>query len=370
MTATTNSTATLVTVLRAAGRAGIGTCLWGDPGTGKSALVAAVAAADGVCCETVIGSLREPSDFAGLPVVGEAGVRMEPPAWAKRLCEQGCGVAFLDELSTAAPAVQAAMLGVVLDRQVGDLALPRAVQVIAAANPPERAADGWDLTPPLANRLLHIDYAPAAETWIDGMTSGFAVPAGTRIVEPDPARTAASRANVAAFIRTKPDVLDAYPADAAASGRAWPSRRTWTMTAELLALLPADDLDAATVAACGLVGQGAGREYLHWRRNADLPDPAEVLADPSQVAWADLDPSRTWAVLAGVVGYSTGRGTIEAWRQAWQPLAVAADHGRADVAAACARTLLAARPGKATVPKAARRFAGALTDAGLLDGAA
>src|SRR5437899_7586143 len=75
----------LVTVLRAAGRAGVAVCLWGDPGIGKSALIQAAAEADGVPCETVIGSLREPSDFAGLPVVTDDGVRLEPPAWAKRL---------------------------------------------------------------------------------------------------------------------------------------------------------------------------------------------------------------------------------------------------------------------------------------------
>lgn len=67
---------------------------------------------------------------------------------AKRLHEAGAGYLFLDELSTAPPAVQAAMLGVALERRVGDLVLPRAVQVVAAANPPERAADGWDLSPP------------------------------------------------------------------------------------------------------------------------------------------------------------------------------------------------------------------------------
>ena len=52
--------------------------LWGAP-----ALMDADG--NGVPCETVIGSLREPSDFAGLPVVTDDGVRLEPPAWAKRL---------------------------------------------------------------------------------------------------------------------------------------------------------------------------------------------------------------------------------------------------------------------------------------------
>jgi len=51
-----------------------------------------------VPCETQIGSLREPSNFAGLPVVTDDCVRLEPPSWAKRLIVSfsgpGC-VAFI-----------------------------------------------------------------------------------------------------------------------------------------------------------------------------------------------------------------------------------------------------------------------------------
>src|SRR6202035_719206 len=55
----------------------------------------------GVRCEAVIGSLREPSDFAGLPVVTDDGVRLEPPAWEKRLQAAQAGYLFIDELSTS-----------------------------------------------------------------------------------------------------------------------------------------------------------------------------------------------------------------------------------------------------------------------------
>lgn len=72
----------LLTVLRAAGRAGVPTLLWGAPGIGKSSLLHALARAEGLPMETVIASLREPSDFAGLPVIRETGVDLAPPAWA------------------------------------------------------------------------------------------------------------------------------------------------------------------------------------------------------------------------------------------------------------------------------------------------
>ncbi len=357
----------LVTVLRAA--AGVAVCLWGDPGIGKSSLIQAAAAADGVPCEIVIGSLREPSDFAGLPVVADDGVRLEPPAWAKRLHDAQAGYLFIDELSTSPPAVQAAMLGVALERRIGDLVLPRAVQVVAAANPPERAADGWDLSPPLANRFLHISYTPEVDRWIDGMTAGFSLPAIGHVAQPSRERRAIARTNAAAFIRCRPTLLDAFPANPSASGRAWPSRRTWTMIADVLALLDEGDADAAYIAASGLVGEGAAVEYLTWRREADLPDPAVVVADPKSVSWRSLDPSRVWAILAGVVGYSTGRGTVESWREGWAPLAEAAEQGKGDVAAACARTLLIARPPNVRPPHEVRAFIGVLSDADLLNAA-
>jgi hypothetical protein len=97
--------------------------------------------------------------------------------------------------------------------------------------------------------------------------------------------------------------------------------------------------------------------------------PAVVVADPGSVSWRTLDPSRVWAILAGVVGYSTGRGTIEAWREGWRPLATAAEMGKGDVAAACARTLLIARPPNARPPTEVRAFIGVLRDAGLLSAA-
>lgn len=119
--------------------------LWGAPGTGKTSVIRAMADAANWPCETVIASIREPSDFAGLPIVNrsdasaaDARVDFAPPRWAVRLAAAGHGLVFFDEISTAPPAVQAALLRVVLERTVGDLALPDAVSVAAAANPPSR----------------------------------------------------------------------------------------------------------------------------------------------------------------------------------------------------------------------------------------
>lgn len=356
----------LLTVMRAAGRAGVAVLLRGKPGIGKSSLLQALADAEGIPMETVIASLREPADFAGLPVVQDTGVELAAPAWAVRLAGVDDGYLFLDELTTAPPAVQAAALRVVLDRVVGDLTLPRGVRIVAAANPPEQAADGWDLAAPMANRFLHIDHEPATDDWIDGMTTGFQVPASGRVLDYSPLLRAASRAQVASFIRTRPDLLHDLPHDDAASGRAWPSHRTWTMTADVLAFLDPGDTPANLLAATGLVGEGAATEFIAWRSLNDLPDPADVLADPESVPWDTLEPSRAWATLTAVTAYATADGTKAGWTAAWAPLAVAATAGLQDVAAANARALLKSRPTGTRPPASARAFLAILTDAGLI----
>ena len=184
------SLATTVTVIDAAARAGTAVLLWGDPGMGKSAVVRALAAADQVPLETLIGSQREPVDIAGWPVVSEGQVQtLAMPDWAKRLLDVG-GYLFMDELTTCSASTQAAMLTVALDRRVGNVKLPDTVRVVAAANYPDRSAGGVDLTAPMANRFLHIDFKPTVEEWLTGMRTDFKSLPATRAVAADELRIA------------------------------------------------------------------------------------------------------------------------------------------------------------------------------------
>src|SRR5262245_53543086 len=208
--------------------------LWGSPGTGKTSLVRALGEALGWPVEIVIGSIREPADFAGLPVVAGGSVELAPPSWARRLADAAIGLLFLDELTTAPPAVQAAMLRVVLERVVGDLALPEDVRVVAAANPPNEAADGWELAAPLANRLVHLDWPVDATAVAQGLAVGFPAPPPVSTREPTPAQDAVARAAVAAFLQVRPGLTLQVPSSAAVS-RGWPSPRSWEAVSTLLA---------------------------------------------------------------------------------------------------------------------------------------
>jgi len=344
------------TALAVAVGARVPVLLWGGAGLGKSSAVREMAAAAGLACETVIASIREPSDFAGLPIVAQDGqtVSLAPPSWAQRLAAADSGVLFLDEISTAPPAVQAALLRVVLERTVGDLALPEDVSVVAAANPPEQAADGWDLSPPLANRFCHLDWDLQAGEWADGILAGFAQPAVPALLaETMRAEVTAARAAVGAFVSARPQLLYAHPGNEAASGRAWPSPRSWDMAARLLAAAQVSGA-AGTVTAllvAGAVGPGAAAEFLAWREDLDLPDPETVLRDPASFRLPDRG-ARAYAALAGVTAAVIANNTAPRWEAAWRAIAAATGGSQSDIAVAAVRSLIAHRPDGAVPPAA------------------
>jgi MoxR-like ATPase len=347
--------------------AGVPVLLWGSPGTGKTSAVCALGDALGWPVEVVIGSIREPSDFAGLPVVISGAVRLAPPAWAQRLCAAERGLLFLDELTTAPPAVQAAMLRVVLERVVGDVTLPAAIRVVAAANPPEQAADGWELAPPLANRLVHVDWPVEAKRVAQGLAVGFPRPTFAGLDQPpEQAIALSARAAVAAFLQVRPALVLQVPSTAASASRGWPSPRSWEAVAKLLAAceVARASAEARAVLVTGAVGEGPGLEFLSWLEHADLPDPEIVLADPDSFTMPERS-DRAFAALTAVAAVAVARGDHSSWSAAWRVVARAADTVP-DVATLVARTLAKHRPDGAQLPAEVLELVPVLRAAGLL----
>jgi hypothetical protein len=348
--------------------------LWGEPGIGKSAGIEQLAAGLGCPLETVIASVHEPSDFAGLPIVGDdpatTGVPMAPPDWAVRLRRTRHGLLFFDELSSAPPAVQAALLRVVLERRVGSLVLPEPVRIVAAANPPSSAADGWHLSPPLANRFVHLHWTHDPRTVARGMTGTwpqFTVPVVDRAKVPG--AVARARGAVSGFLTARPGLVHHLPGDAESRGRAWPSPRTWEMALKLLATGYATGAGHEAVAAAltGAVGDGAGMEFLSYLENLDLPDPDRVLANPDAFALPERG-DRQLAFLIAVVAAVQSHLTRERWEACWAVLAKAVDRGVPDVAARAAVDLAALRDTDWRVPDGIDAFLDLLQLSGALPG--
>ncbi|MET7643520.1 AAA family ATPase [Streptomyces sp. NPDC005426] len=346
--------------------------LWGEPGIGKSAALEQLAAGLGLGLETVIASVHEPSDFAGLPVVGDdpavTGVPMAPPDWAVRLAGRGQGLLFFDELSSAPPAVQAALLRVVLERRVGSLTLPESVRIVAAANPPSSAADGWHLSPPLANRFVHLRWAHDPRTVARGM-AGTWPKAAVPVVDATRTAGAVARARgaVSGFLTARPGLVHHLPSDAESRGRAWPSPRTWDMALRLLATGYATGAGREAVAAAltGAVGDGAGIELLSYLENLDLPDPDRVLADPDAFALPERG-DRQLAFLIAVVAAVQGDLTRGRWEAGWAVLAKAVEAGVPDVAARAAVDLASMRDADWPVPAGIDAFVELLQLSGAL----
>ncbi|WP_019634152.1 AAA family ATPase [Actinomadura atramentaria] len=346
--------------------------LWGEPGIGKSAGLELLADTLDVPLETVIASVHEPSDFAGLPVIGDdpatTGVPMAPPDWAVRVAAAGRGLLFFDELSSAPPAVQAALLRVVLERRVGSLALPGPVRIVAAANPPASAADGWHLSPPLANRFVHLRWTHEPRTVARGLAGTWPAPV-VPVVDPAAAAGAVARARgvVSAFLTARPGLAHHLPADAEARGGAWPSPRTWEMALRLLAAGYATDArpEAVSAAVVGAVGDGAGLELLAYLDELDLPDPDRVLARPDAFALPERG-DRQLAFLTAVVAAVQAELTRERWEAGWTVLAKAVEAGVPDVAARAATDLAAMRDPAWPVPSGIDAFVELLSLSGAL----
>ncbi|NED85829.1 AAA domain-containing protein [Streptomyces sp. SID11233] len=341
--------------------------LWGEPGIGKTAALTQLAASLDLPLTTVIASVHEPSDFSGLPIVGddpaEQGVPMAPPDWAVRLVRAGRGLLFLDELSTAAPAVQAALLRLVLERRIGSLRLPSEVRIVAAANPRSSAADGWELSPPLANRFVHLQWAHDHEVVVRGLGGTWPRATLPRL-SPDelPQAVDFARRAVCGLLSARPALVHRLPSNEARRGGPWPSPRTWDMTLSLIAFATAagSSRDVLSALVRGTVGDGPGLELLASLDRMDLPDPEALLADPARAALPERGDLRQ-AVLDGVVAAVRNRPTRHRWDAAWELLVRALEAGAPDLVVVPATTLASLRQEDWDVPAAIEQLAGVVS---------
>ncbi|MGW2989719.1 AAA family ATPase [Streptomyces goshikiensis] len=340
--------------------------LWGEPGIGKTAALTQLAESLDLPLTTVIASVHEPSDFSGLPVIGDdpavQGVPMAPPDWAVRLVRAGRGLLFLDELSTAPPAVQAALLRLVLERRIGALRLPPGVRIVAAANPRSSAADGWELSPPLANRFVHLQWTHDHEVVVRGLGGTWPRATLPRLA---PERLTGAvdlaRRAVCGLLTTRPTLVHRLPSGESGRGGPWPSPRSWDMTLRLIAFATAagSSREVLSLLVRGSVGDGPGLELLAGLDRMELPDPEELLGDPAGAALPERGDLRQ-AALDGVVEAVRRRPERSRWDAAWTLLVRALETGAPDLVVVPATALAALRRAEWDVPEAIERLAGAV----------
>lgn len=326
--------------------------LWGPPGQGKTSVLQAIAEDTGRHLETVLASIREPSDFAGLPNIVDGRTKLMPPDWAQRVADENQALLFFDEISTAPPATQAAMLRVVLERVAGDLYLGDDVSIVAAANPPEQAADGWDLSAPTANRFTHLDWSLPSEVVCDGLTIGW-----PEVQVPKVNKKALegaimeAKTLVAAFLRARPDHTTRVPEDTAGAGRAYPTPRSWESAATLYGFATAAGVSAAArrLLVNGTVGVSATSEFLTYVAELDLPDAEWVLENPDK--WeVPTRGDRVYATGAAVLAAVKSDMSDDRWKAVAPVLKKMVEGNHSDIAVAIGRRWMPMRPNPSITP--------------------
>ena len=140
--------------------------LLSPPGVGKSEMVYQAAAEAALPCRSLLGTQIAPEDVSGIPrIVGERSVFCPPRLLLPERPEPFC--LFLDELPACAPDVQKAFYSLLLERRLGEHALPEGTWVVAAGNRMQDRALVRSLSSALINRVAILHVRVDVQEWLD-----------------------------------------------------------------------------------------------------------------------------------------------------------------------------------------------------------
>jgi len=237
--------------------------LWGPPGIGKSDIVEQITASfSNSHLIDIRLSLWDPTDIKGIPYFDSNNVKMAWGAPSELPDEEMAAqydniVLFLDEMNSAAPAVQAAAYQLILNRRVGTYKLPDNVIIVAAGNRESDKGVTYRMPAPLANRFVHLELAVNFDDWFEWSVNNNI------------------HKDVVGYLTfAKKDLYDFDPKSAS---RSFATPRSWSFVSELIE----DDIDEATTTdlVAGTVGEGLAVKFMAHRKVASsMPNPTDILA--------------------------------------------------------------------------------------------
>ena len=188
------------------------------PGVGKSEMVYQAAEEAGLPCRSLLGTQIAPEDVSGIPrIVGERSVFCPPRILLPETPEPFC--LFLDELPACAPDVQKAFYSLLLERRLGEHALPKGTWVVAAGNRAQDRALVRSLSSALVNRVTILNLRVDVAEWIAW------------------AKANGVRADIVSFISYMPDALmRPVPSDP----QPFSTPRAWTLLSRALDMAEAE----------------------------------------------------------------------------------------------------------------------------------
>ncbi len=266
--------------------------LEGAPGVGKSSLVHAVARQLELPVLDVRAAYLTPPDLIGLPALERDTGRTTYylPEFLPQPDTRG--ILVLEELPSAAPAIQVALYQLLLDRRVGwRYELPADWRVIATGN---RLEDGYThpLSNAMATRLLRLEVRADLDEFLQfALLHGF-------------------HPMVGAFVSRNPSLLH-QPLEASPHH---PNPRTWAMASAVLGAfvgnLDSGDLEPALA---GVLGDGTARAFTAFLKlSTFVPDVEDILERgqlPRNVPKLSDRPDIVYAYANALVSALAGRVT-------------------------------------------------------------
>ena len=236
--------------------------LWGPPGIGKSDIIKQLGDELDAHVIDVRLSLWEPTDIKGIPYFdsNDGTMRWAPPSELPSkdfAINHKQIILFLDEMNSAAPAVQAAAYQLILNRRVGTYELPDNVSIVAAGNRETDKGVTYRMPAPLANRFVHLEMKVDWDDWFEWAINNTV------------------HADVIGYLTFAKK--DLYDFDPKSSSRAFATPRSWSFVSELL-VDDDTDTDTLTDLTCGAVGEGLAVKFMAYRKIASkLPNPQDIL---------------------------------------------------------------------------------------------
>ena len=236
--------------------------LWGAPGIGKSEMVASITKEMGGHMIDMRMATMEPTDLRGIPFYNKDLGKMD---WAPPIdlpdeemaAKYPIIVLFLDEMNSAAPAIQAAGYQLVLNRRVGKYELPDNVVIVAAGNRESDRGVTYRMPAPLSNRFVHLEMRVDHASWEEWAIMNKI------------------HKDVVGFIGfSKADLFDFDPKG---SSRAFATPRSWAFVSQLLEDEDTDN-EMLTDLISGSIGDGLACKFMaHRKVSGQLPNPRDIL---------------------------------------------------------------------------------------------